>query len=197
MPRQRNGTTTKFTIGDQEGYLTVNHFEDGQPGELFINDCGKEGSTLRGVMSALATSLSLNLQYGVPLDKLVEKFSMMRFEPSGRTGDPEIPAAQSLVDYVIRKVAALAGDDDLCEEFGILTPAVRERKIARLDAEHAAATVPPPANAAGSAVVVSAAPRERRDLDGDICKFCGSSDLWVTGTCKTCRACGTSSGGCS
>ncbi|MFB3892526.1 MAG: vitamin B12-dependent ribonucleotide reductase [Phycisphaerae bacterium] len=101
LPATRPSITHKFDVGGHEGYLNVGLYEDGQPGELFIT-MAKEGSTVGGMMDAFATSISLCLQYGVPLDALVKKFSHQRFEPSGMTGNRDIPIAKSIVDYVFR-----------------------------------------------------------------------------------------------
>ena len=103
-------------------------YEDGTVGEIFLTDIGKEGSTLRGMMNAFATSISIALQYGVPLETLVRKFSYMRFDPEGATGNPEIPFAKSMPDYIMRWLASRFLDVDVCEELGILTPEVRARK---------------------------------------------------------------------
>src|SRR5205814_1155180 len=83
--------THKFSIGGHEGYITAGMYEDGTVGEIFLTDIGKEGSTLRGMMNSFATAISISLQYGVPLETLVRKFSYMRFEPEGMTNNPEIP----------------------------------------------------------------------------------------------------------
>ena len=97
--------THKFSVEGQEGYVTVGLYEDGTPGELFIT-MAKEGSTLSGVMDAFATAISLTLQYGVPLEFLVNKFSHVRFEPAGWTNNPQIPYAKSIIDYIFRWLAA-------------------------------------------------------------------------------------------
>ena len=101
LPATRHSLTHKFSVGGHEGYITVGLFEDGTPGELFIN-MAKEGSTIGGLMDVIGTETSMGLQYGVPLDVLVEKFSHTRFEPSGWTPNPDIPIAKSLVDYIFR-----------------------------------------------------------------------------------------------
>ena len=106
-------------------------YEDGTVGEIFLTDIGKEGSTLRGMMNSFATAISISLQYGVPLETLVRKFSYMRFEPEGMTSNPEIPFAKSMPDYIMRWLASRFLDADLQEELGILTPAVRARKAAQ------------------------------------------------------------------
>jgi len=130
MPRERQSITHKFSIAGHEGYITAGMYEDGTVGEIFLTDIGKEGSTLRGMMNAFATSISIALQYGVPLDTLVEKFSYMRFEPEGITQNPEIPFAKSMPDYIMRWLASRFLDTDTQEELGILTPEVRARKMA-------------------------------------------------------------------
>ena len=101
LPSERAAVTHKFEIAGHEGYITVGLYADGQPGEIFLK-MAKEGSTISGLMDTLATSVSLALQYGVPLKDVVNKFAHVRFEPSGFTGNPEIPIAKSLVDYIFR-----------------------------------------------------------------------------------------------
>ncbi len=131
MPRERQSITHKFSIAGHEGYITAGMYEDGTVGEIFLTDIGKEGSTLRGMMNAFATSISIALQYGVPLETLVQKFSYMRFEPEGITQNPEIPFAKSMPDYIMRWLASRFLDTDTQEELGILTPEVRARKMAQ------------------------------------------------------------------
>ena len=129
MPRERQSITHKFSLGGHEGYITAGMYEDGTVGEIFLTDIGKEGSTLRGMMNSFATAISIALQYGVPLETLVQKFAYMRFEPEGITTNPEIPFAKSLPDYIMRWLASRFMDTDDQEELGILTPAVRARKM--------------------------------------------------------------------
>ncbi len=131
MPRERQSITHKFSLGGHEGYITAGMYEDGSIGEIFLTDIGKEGSTLRGMMNSFATAISISLQYGVPLETLVRKFSYMRFEPEGMTTNPEIPFAKSMPDYIMRWLASRFLDVDLQEELGILTPEVRARKAAQ------------------------------------------------------------------
>jgi ribonucleoside-diphosphate reductase alpha chain len=131
MPRERQSITHKFSIGGHEGYITAGMYEDGTVGEIFLTDIGKEGSTLRGMMNSFATAISISLQYGVPLETLVQKFSYMRFEPEGITSNPEIPFAKSMPDYIMRWLASRFLDADAQEELGILTPEVRARKAAQ------------------------------------------------------------------
>ena len=106
MPVERQSITHKFSIGGHEGYITAGLYEDGSVGEIFLTDIGKEGSTIKGLMNAFATSVSIGLQYGVPLETLVEKFAYVRFEPEGITKNPEIPFAKSLPDYIMRWLAS-------------------------------------------------------------------------------------------
>jgi ribonucleoside-diphosphate reductase alpha chain len=101
LPATRHSLTHKFSVGGHEGYITVGLFEDGKPGELFIT-MAKEGSTIGGLMDTIGTLTSLSLQYGVPVEAMVNKFAHMRFEPSGWTGNPEIPNAKSVPDYIFR-----------------------------------------------------------------------------------------------
>ena len=118
MPRERESITHKFSVGGHEGYITAGKYEDGTVGEIFLTDIGKEGSTMRGMMNAFATSISIALQYGVPLETLVRKFSYMRFEPEGMTTNPEIPFAKSMPDYIMRWLASRFLDADTQEELG-------------------------------------------------------------------------------
>ena len=101
LPDTRRSVTHKFSVGGHEGYITVGLYDDGRPGELFIT-MAKEGSTIGGLMDAFGTAVSMSLQYGVPLEVYVKKFSHTRFEPWGYTKNPDIPVAKSLVDYLFR-----------------------------------------------------------------------------------------------
>jgi ribonucleoside-diphosphate reductase alpha chain len=114
LPPERQAITHKFSIGGHEGYITVGMYDDGQPGEIFLV-MAKEGSAISGLMDSFATAISLALQYGVPLKVLIDKFSHVRFEPSGHTGNPEVPYAKSIVDYIFRWLASkfLSKEDQL------------------------------------------------------------------------------------
>jgi ribonucleoside-diphosphate reductase alpha chain len=101
MPTTRNSLTHKFAIAGHEGYLTIGLFEDGQPGELFIK-ISKAGSTLSGMVQAFCRAISLAMQFGLSLEETVGRFKGMRFEPMGMTDNPDVPEAQSIVDYVAR-----------------------------------------------------------------------------------------------
>jgi ribonucleoside-diphosphate reductase alpha chain len=205
MPRERQSITHKFSIGGHEGYITAGMYEDGSVGEIFLTDIGKEGSTLRGMMNSFATAISISLQYGVPLETLVQKFSYMRFEPEGITGNPEIPFAKSMPDYIMRWLASRFLDTDAQEELGILTPAVRARKAAQEAAQSVAAsdTSGPEASAAAGAAMPAASaltdsppvvPARLQGLDlGPACSQCGGM-MQRTGSCYTCSSCGNNTG---
>ncbi len=144
MPKERQSITHKFSIAGHEGYITAGMYDDGSLGEIFLTDIGKEGSTLRGMMNAFATSVSIALQYGVPLETLVRKFSYMRFDPEGATGNPEIPFAKSMPDYIMRWLASRFLDVDVQEELGIMTAEVRARKAAQEALMRGDTAGPPP-----------------------------------------------------
>ena len=120
LPKRRDSRTTSFAIGGAEGYLTAGTYDDGRLGEVFLK-FGKQGSTLAGVMDAFSIAVSVALQYGVPLETYVEKFTNMRFEPAGMTDDPDIRMGQSLVDYVFRRLALDHLDFDTRSYMGIHT----------------------------------------------------------------------------
>jgi ribonucleoside-diphosphate reductase alpha chain len=209
MPRERQSITHKFSIGGHEGYITAGMYEDGTVGEIFLTDIGKEGSTLRGMMNAFATAISLSLQYGVPLETLVRKFSYMRFEPEGMTSNPEIPFSKSMPDYIMRWLASRFLDVDLQEELGILTKEVRARKAAQDAASSqlgdtagpslpssAAAPVTGPTKAPSTAFTDEppVLPAVSRGLDlGPACQQCGGM-MQRTGSCYTCGSCGFNTG---
>jgi ribonucleoside-diphosphate reductase alpha chain len=205
MPRERQSITHKFSIGGHEGYITAGMYDDdGTVGEIFLTDIGKEGSTLRGMMNSFATAISLSLQYGVPLETLVRKFSYMRFEPEGMTSNPEIPFAKSMPDYIMRWLASRFLDTDLQEELGILTKEVRARQAAQDAASsHLSDTAGPgaahthtPSRPATSALTDDppVLPAVRRGLDlGPACQQCGGM-MQRTGSCYTCGSCGFNTG---
>ena len=218
MPRERQSLTHKFSIAGHEGYITAGSYEDGTLGEIFLTDVGKEGSTIKGLMNAFATAVSIGLQYGVPLETFVRKFAYMRFEPEGYTGNPEIPFAKSMPDYIMRWVASRYGDADLHEELGILTAEIRARKAAEAaalrgdtagPAEPAAAeptnggnghanggtgdSAPKPA-ASALTDEPPAIPAKLQGLElGPACAQCGGM-MQRTGSCYTCSSCGNNTG---
>ncbi len=104
LPKSRNSKTTSFTVGGAEGYMTSGAHDDGELGEIFLK-LGKQGSTLAGVMDAFSIAVSIGLQYGVPLETYVSKFTNLRFEPAGMTDDPDVRMAQSIMDYIFRRLA--------------------------------------------------------------------------------------------
>ena len=126
LPEDRVEVGRKFRVGDYEGYIHVGLYEDGTPGDIFV-DIAKEGTTLAGLMNSIMISVSLGLQYGVPLEVYVSKFAHMRFEPSGMTNDPDIRAAKSIVDYIFRWMGKKFLTVDQQEEIGILSAEVRAR----------------------------------------------------------------------
>jgi ribonucleoside-diphosphate reductase alpha chain len=119
LPDERPAITHKFSIAGHDGYITVGMFDDGSPGEIFLV-MAKEGSTISGLMDAFATSISLALQYGVPLKALIDKFSHMRFEPSGYTNNREIPLAKSIMDYIFRWLASKFLDQEARAQVGLV-----------------------------------------------------------------------------
>ena len=120
LPRTRTSKTFSFRVADCHGYVTVGEYEDGRPGEMWLN-VAKQGSTLAGIMDAFAISVSHGLQYGVPLEAYVEMYTNMRFEPAGMTDDPDIRFATSLVDYIFRRLAVEYLSKEKREAMGILT----------------------------------------------------------------------------
>jgi ribonucleoside-diphosphate reductase alpha chain len=214
MPRERQSLTHKFSVGGHEGYITAGEYDDGTLGEVFLTDVGKEGSTIKGLMNAFATAISIGLQYGVPLETFARKFAYVRFEPEGYTGNPEIPFAKSMPDYIARWLAARYGDADLHEELGILTPEMRARKAAEETAMRGDTAAPPePANGkngqAGAGSSTSAEPKpptsaltdeppavpaRLHGLElGPACSQCGGM-MQRTGSCYTCSSCGNNTG---
>ena len=213
MPRERESLTHKFSIAGHEGYITAGKYEDGSVGEIFLTDIGKEGSTMRGLMNAFATAISIGLQYGVPLEVFVRKFSYMRFEPEGITGNPEIPFAKSLPDYIMRWLASrFIEDTETLEDLGILTTEVRAKREAettQLGLGISTGGEVKPGNGGnghsepgGKAVPAAAAftdappvvPAKMSGLDlGPACEQCGGI-MQRTGSCYTCSSCGNNTG---
>ncbi|MCM3926544.1 vitamin B12-dependent ribonucleotide reductase, partial [Frankia sp. AiPs1] len=128
LPKTRPSQTVSFAVGGAEGYLTAGSYPDDGLGEVFIK-MSKQGSTLAGVMDAFAIAISIGLQYGVPLEAYVSKFINMRFEPAGMTDDPDVRIAQSIMDYLFRRLALDYLDADHRAELGISTAAERVREV--------------------------------------------------------------------
>ena len=189
LPEDRVEVGRKFRVGDYEGYIHVGLYEDGTPGDIFV-DIAKEGTTLAGLMNSFMISVSLGLQYGVPLEVYVSKFAHMRFEPSGITNDTDIRVAKSIVDYIFRWMGKKFLTTDQQEEVGILSPEVR----ARLAQSYAALEGQP----AAALDAAEAAPPGQTALfnnweDAVECAKCGGR-MVRTGSCYTCRDCGTNTG---
>jgi len=189
LPDERRAITHKFSIGGHEGYMTVGMYDDGMPGELFVV-MAKEGSVVSGLMDSFATSISMALQYGVPLHVLCDKFSHTRFEPSGFTGNPEIPIAKSITDYIFRWLALKFIPSEGSVAAAALTPGASPSALpARGQTVEASAR--------GGATVkdpfVGAATTYTRDTDAPPCPNCGEITV-RNGACYKCNNCGTTTG---
>ena len=198
LPMDRDAICHKFEVAGHEGYIHVGFYEDGTPGEIFIR-MAKEGSTISGLMDSIATLTSLALQYGVPLEALVNKFGHVRFEPSGFTKNADIPYAKSLTDYIFRFLGTRFLSTELKEEIGLIeTPDT----VPPAD-QTAAVTVEPvaevriPAAEASQPVPVSAdrpqAATWQSQADAPSCADCGSIMI-RNGSCYKCLNCGATSG---
>ena len=187
LPDERHALTHKFDIAGHEGYITVGLFEDGQPGEIFLV-MAKEGSTISGFADAFAQAVSYALQYGVPLQVLVDKFSHVRFEPSGMTKNPEVRFAKSIVDYVFRWMATKFLSAEAKYRAGVNM----EEPAAEPPVTQAAL----PLNGHGAprtAAVASAFAAIQNQEDAPPCSTCGSIMI-RSGACYKCSNCGTTSG---
>jgi ribonucleoside-diphosphate reductase alpha chain len=190
LPNERDSITHKFSIGGHEGYLTVGKYEDGAPGEIFIK-MAKEGSTLSGIMDAFALSVSIALQYGVPLRALVDKFVNSRFEPSGYTGNPNIRYAKSVVDYIGRWLGGkFISPDYLDGESTVTTEQVAPASAAET-------AIKPSPNApviAARYAEPEMSTRQRATIDdAPSCSECGML-MTPNGSCYKCSNCGGTSG---
>jgi ribonucleoside-diphosphate reductase alpha chain len=187
LPDERRSITHKFDIAGHEGYITAGMYEDGQPGEIFIT-MSKEGSTISGLMDSFATAISMALQYGVPLRVLVDKFSHMRFEPSGFTKNPDIPMAKSIMDYIFRWLASKFLDGDAQQEVGVvkqnLAEDVHQRKIVSMAAH---------APRGGAPVASISSVTSLYQQDAPPCPDCGAIMI-RSGACYKCMNCGAVSG---
>ena len=189
LPAERQALTHRFEVGGHEGYITVGLYEDGTPGEIFVK-MAKEGSTVSGLTDSFAIAVSFALQYGVPLDFLVNKFAHMRFEPQGFTRNPEIPIAKSIVDYIFRWLGSRFLSVEKQTEIGII----------RRDAEDM--EPPPPVEGSANAAQVlmslgldpiTPTSTFQNQADAPSCSECGS--LMVrSGACYKCHNCGATSG---
>jgi ribonucleoside-diphosphate reductase alpha chain len=198
LPDERQSITHKFDIAGHEGYITVGLYEDGLPGELFLT-MAKEGSTISGFADAFAQAISYALQYGVPLQDLVDKFSHVRFEPAGMTKNPDVRFAKSIVDYIFRWMAAKFLSPEAQYRAGVNMPEVVTTPE-QLTLDVAALAAPASASGAGairstgaSAPVGSKFAAMQNQEDAPPCTTCGSI-MVRSGACYKCANCGTTSG---
>ena len=182
LPDERRAITHKFSIGGHEGYLTVGMYEDGSPGELFCV-MAKEGSVVSGLMDSFATAVSLALQYGVPMQVLSDKFSHTRFEPSGFTGNPQLPIAKSIIDYIFRWMELKFLPHDGPEA---------EQSVLPFDKAKAAPALPEAGSARNSDLQTSRVVFQAQ-TDAPPCHTCGSI-MVRNGACYKCVNCGSTSG---
>ncbi|OII70627.1 vitamin B12-dependent ribonucleotide reductase [Streptomyces sp. CC77] len=217
LPKGRPGITTSFTVGGAEGYMTANSYPDDGLGEVFLK-MSKQGSTLAGMMDAFSIAVSVGLQYGVPLETYVSKFTNMRFEPAGMTDDPDVRMAQSIVDYIFRRLAldflpfetrSALGihsaeerqrhletgsyepvDEDVDVE-GLAQSAPRATEAPKPAAPEAKAEVPAPQQAHTSAELVEM--QLGIQADAPLCFSCGTK-MQRAGSCYICEGCGSTSG---
>lgn len=187
MPATRSSETHAFQIAGHEGYITYSMFEDGTLGELFIR-MSKQGSTLAGLLDAFAISISVMLQYGIPLSLLARKFCYARFEPAGYTNNPEIPVVTSITDYIFRYLAMRFLSAEELDDIGVRAPL---KEIEAGKEEGGTVTVEKHVVTLSASETVI---RQSADT-ATFCKACGGMMI-QTGTCKTCSQCGTSNGGC-
>ncbi len=192
LPDERAAITHKFDIAGHEGYITVGLFEDGQPGEIFLV-MAKEGSTISGFADAFAQAISYALQYGVPLQDLVDKFSHVRFEPSGMTKNPDVRFAKSIVDYIFRWLATKFLSPDAQYRAGVnnrdeitTTPEQLPLEIRSTQGAQGAQAAPAPRGVASFAAI-------QNQEDAPPCSTCGSI-MVRSGACYKCTNCGTTSG---
>jgi ribonucleoside-diphosphate reductase alpha chain len=185
LPDERHSITHKFDIAGHEGYITVGLFDDGTPGEIFLT-MAKEGSTISGFADAFAQAISYALQYGVPLQVLVDKFSHARFEPSGMTKNPEVRFAKSIVDYIFRWMATKFLSTEAQFNAGVnLREPAEPRPPAPASAPFVAAPPPKPKTSEFAAI--------QHQEDAPPCSTCGSLMI-RSGSCYKCTNCGTTSG---
>jgi ribonucleoside-diphosphate reductase alpha chain len=211
LPKTRPAMTTSFTVGGAEGYMTASSYPDNGLGEIFLK-MSKQGSTLAGVMDAFSIAISIGLQYGVPLETYVSKFTNMRFEPAGMTDDPDIRMAASVMDYIFRRLALDYLPYETRSDLGIFTAAER---VALARAEAAGEDVDLAAMAASAPIesrrvekpaapdVLDRAPTgpgvlekvQSKGSDAPLCFTCGPT-MRPAGSCYVCVGCG-STRGCS
>ncbi|MGW0757909.1 vitamin B12-dependent ribonucleotide reductase [Streptomyces sp. NPDC002814] len=219
LPKGRPGITTSFTVGGAEGYMTANSYPDDGLGEVFLK-MSKQGSTLAGMMDAFSIAVSVGLQYGVPLETYVSKFTNMRFEPAGMTDDPDVRMAQSIVDYIFRRLALDFLPFETRSALGIHSAEERQRHLEtgsyepsddEVDVEGLAQSAPRAqelkAVATPKAVIEAAKPAPQQahtsaelvemqlgiQADAPLCFSCGTK-MQRAGSCYICEGCGSTSG---
>jgi ribonucleoside-diphosphate reductase alpha chain len=211
LPKKRPSQTVSFTVGGAEGYLTSGSYPDDGLGEIFVK-LGKQGSTLAGVMDAFSMSISVGLQYGIPLEFYVSKFSNLRFEPAGMTDDPDIRIATSVMDYLFRRLALDHLPYDKRSQLGIFSAEERAAQVAgsygaaevdleelRSGVEHGPPTGPVPTVGAVPAPKEVGSSTELLELqlgkaaDAPLCMTCGTK-MRPAGSCYLCEGCGSTSG---
>jgi len=221
LPKKRPSETVSFSVGGAEGYLTASSYPDDGLGEVFLK-MSKQGSTLAGVMDAFSVAISIGLQYGVPLETYVGKFTNMRFEPAGMTDDPDIRMAASVMDYIFRRLALDFLPYDTRAELGIFTAKERAAQIqaeaaaeaASVDLAGMAASAPVSAPVGAAAAPQAEAPRAEAEkeapssahsntellevvlgtsADAPLCFTCGTK-MRPAGSCYVCEGCGSTSG---
>ncbi len=207
LPKSRPSSTTSFTVGGAEGYLTAGSYPDGGLGEVFLK-LGKQGSTLAGVMDAFSISVSIGLQYGVPLETFVQKFTNVSFEPAGLTDDKDIRMAKSLMDYIFRRLALDYLPYDTRVALGIQTADERSSALDATYASNAAITIEAPVAEAPVAVAPQVVEITRKEVhssaelyellqgkesDAPLCFNCGIK-MRPSGSCHVCEGCGSTCG---
>jgi ribonucleoside-diphosphate reductase alpha chain len=221
LPRQRSATVTRFSVAGSEGYMTASSYPDDGVGEVFLK-LGKQGSTLAGVMDAFSIAISVGLQYGIPLESYVAKFTNMRFEPAGITDDPDIRMVSSVMDYIFRRLALDYLPYDQRADLGILSVAERSAALDaghgpmasdEVDTEEMAQSVPREQPRPTTATTTTpaerepapssrSAPRSSMEImeatqglvaDAPLCLTCGTK-MRPAGSCYVCEGCGSTSG---
>jgi ribonucleoside-diphosphate reductase alpha chain len=207
LPKKRPSQTVSFTVGGAEGYLTAGSYPDDGLGEIFVK-LGKQGSTLSGVMDAFSMSISVGLQYGIPLEFYVSKFSNLRFEPAGMTDDPDLRIATSVLDYLFRRLALDYLPYEKRAQLGIFSAEERSAQVsdaydvdveglrASVDVEQAPHTVevgatPAPVEVGSSTELLEL--RLGKAADAPLCMTCGTK-MRPAGSCYLCEGCGSTSG---
>jgi ribonucleoside-diphosphate reductase alpha chain len=219
LPKKRPAEMTSFSVGGAEGYMTASSYPDNGLGEIFLK-MSKQGSTLAGVMDAFSIAISIGLQYGVPLETYVSKFVNMRFDPAGLTDDPDVRMAQSMMDYIFRRLALDHLDFDTRAAYGIYSAEERARQLetGSYETEEAsdddveeeletlaqsapvterpvsvepAEVKPAPVQVGSSAELLEAITGHASDAP--LCMSCGTK-MRPAGSCYVCEGCGSTSG---